>query len=600
MHRKLTPRLIGRSRTVVVLAAGMLTALSLAAGAIPASAADPQNGFKTKQPPMLAVGPDAPFGTEIKPILTVGDTIGGYRYEAIPDGISWMQSGKNEATVFVNHETSTVPFPYAGTPTPANSQNDFDNSQLSRLTIRNGGAVLDASLIIPSSANYQRFCSETLGTAAAGFSRPILFNNEEGIDWVKKTGTAFPATEGAADAREIGAVVASDVTVAGAPYTTVWGMGRFNHENNIAVPGYGKPVLLSGDDSFVTSKAQSQVYAYIANSADAVLGDQGTLYAFVPDNAGINDYYDFARSSTGSISGHFIAVPKMIATGRDASGNDITSADVVEDDGDPYPLPPNDGTWQRPPGSAPGNTGVVGIDGPQWVLEHWSDEHNVFQFIRIEDMAVDKRPGMSNVIYLADSGRGIAGSAAPQTDTTYPFPVAPFTSSNGRIWKMVLSPTDPTVVQSLSILIEGDDNPVKTVTEVHQPDNLETTVNGLYITEDPGSSQQFDATQQVNDPARATTARLWQYTFADASLHVVAKVDQSADEGPTDVDTSTTAGRWGEWESTGVVDVSGIFGPGKFLINVQAHTLWVEKQAATNWTNKREGGQLLLITIPGG
>jgi len=171
---------------------------------------------------------------------------------------------------------------------------------------------------------------------------------------------------------------------------------------------------------------------------------------------------------------------------------------------------------------------------------------------------------------------------------------------NGRIWKMVLSPTDPTVVQSLSILIEGDDNPVKTVTEIHQPDNLETTVNGLYITEDPGSSQQFNLEQQGTDAARATTARIWQYKFADASLNVVAKVDQSADQGPTDVDAAPTAGAWGAWESTGIVDVSAMFGPGKFLVNVQAHTLWIEKQAATNWTNKREGGQLLLVTIPGG
>jgi len=165
---------------------------------------------------------------------------------------------------------------------------------------------------------------------------------------------------------------------------------------------------------------------------------------------------------------------------------------------------------------------------------------------------------------------------------------------------MVLDPSDPTVVQSLSIFIEGEDNPVKTVGEIHQPDNLETTKNGLYITEDPGSSNQFDAAQQVSDAARATPARLWQYKFSGGALGVVAKVDQSADEGPTDVDTPTTPGRWGEWESTGVVDVSSIFGPGKFLINVQAHTLFIEQQAATSWTNKREGGQLLLITIPGG
>ena len=164
---------------------------------------------------------------------------------------------------------------------------------------------------------------------------------------------------------------------------------------------------------------------------------------------------------------------------------------------------------------------------------------------------------------------------------------------------MVLDPADPTKVLSLSILIEGDDNPVKTPSEIHQPDNLETTLNGLYILEDPGSSQSFTPAQQVSDAARATTARVWQYRFADLAQGVMAKVDQFADEGPTDVDPSGLS-RWGDWESTGIVDVSSIFGPGKFLINIQAHTLWIEKSAATGWTNKREGGQMLLITIPGG
>ena len=31
---------------------------------------------------------------------------------------------------------------------------------------------------------------------------------------------------------------------------------------------------------------------------------------------------------------------------------------------------------------------------------------NVFQFVRVEDIAYDKRPGMGNIVYIADSGRG--------------------------------------------------------------------------------------------------------------------------------------------------------------------------------------------------
>jgi hypothetical protein len=212
-------------------------------------------------------------------------------------------------------------------------------------------------------------------------------------------------------------------------------------------------------------------------------------------------------------------------------------------------------------------------------------------------MAYDKTT--PNVVYLADSGRG-ATSMGGNT----------FISSNGRIWRMELG-SDPSTVTSLSILIEGDDNPVKTVLEVHQPDNLETTVNGLYITEDPGSSQQFTVAQQQDPNSGATTARLWQYKFSDGSLNRLFKVDQSSDEtAGYDMDQTTTAGRWGEWETTGIVDVSAQFGPGTFLVNVQAHTLFTEIDTLTapdnfdpigpDWTWKREGGQLLLVTVPGG
>ena len=91
---------------------------------------------------------------------------------------------------------------------------------------------------------------------------------------------------------------------------------------------------------------------------------------------------------------------------------------------------------------------------------------------------------MGNVVYVVDSGRGTAPAMAPFS--------GPGISTNGRVWKMVLDPNDPTKVDSLSHRsVEGDDNPVKTLNEVHQPDNIETTQTGLLLTEDPGSSQQF-------------------------------------------------------------------------------------------------------------
>jgi hypothetical protein len=140
---------------------------------------------------------------------------------------------------------------------------------------------------------------------------------------------------------------------------------------------------------------------------------------------------------------------------------------------------------------------------------------------------------------------------------------------------------------------------------MHQPDNVETTRNGLVFTEDPGSSQQFSATD--TDP-RKTPARIWQYIFANGRLRVVARVNQAADEGPTDVDAAGK-GNFGAWEASGIVDVSRWYGPGMFLVTIQAHTLWIEKRAGPDneapfgtpdWTYKREGGQLVLLHVPGG
>ena len=552
----------------VVLAAGLATIAA-------ATAQSGSPGFKTAQGPMIdAVAPGATY----EPIISVGDTVDDYMFESIPDGISLALNGKGTVDLYVNHETSTVPFPYTFNSTTGTGSgfNDFTNSLVSKLRLhQKSGGVLSGSYAISSDMNFQRFCSNFLAGEAQGFERPMFLTNEEGIDWVNRTGKAWPTTVGASTARQIGTVVAIDEK--SGEVRPIWGMGRHNHENSVAIPGYGKPVVLSGDDSFVSNPAQAQLYSYIAPSGDAVWNDQGDLWAFVAD--GVDDYYDFPIGSPMSVTGKFVKVPKDVATGRRADGTDLMAADKG------YPAPPNDGTWQRD-----ARTGQ-GIDGPQWLLEHWGDTQpeRVFQFVRVEDIAYDKRPGMQNVVYVVDSGRG-ATSAGGNA----------FTSSNGRVWKLVLDKNDPTKVTSFSILIEGDDKPVKAVDEVHQPDNVESTASSLLITEDPGSSQQFPVTS--TDPA-ATTARLWQYDLATGTKRVAAKVNQSADEGPLDKDAATSKGNLGAWESSGIVDASSVFGPGAFLIDVQAGTFVINEETRVEGPDtlvyQRDGGQLGLLRIPG-
>ena len=403
---------------------------------------------------------------------------------------------------------------------------------------------------------------------------------------------SWPIAVDDAAAEEGCVVVALDVRTG--KHNPIYGMGRHNHENSVAIPGYGYPVLLSGDDTFTSGPltgvfpagavpAQSQVYMYTAPTTNAVLNDKGDLWAFVSDTPGVRNYYDVLPYSGTVVTGHFIKVPKDIATGHNPDGSEMKAADKG------FPLPPTNGSWQTDLRSV----APVGIDGPQWVLEYWSDINNVFQFVRIEDIAYDKREGMGNVVYLVDSGRGRRPDQSLDTPN--------FRSTNGRVWRMELDPADPTKVVSLTVQVEGDDNPVKTPTEVHQPDNIETTQTGLLLTEDPGSSQQFPAGSA--DPA-ATTARLWYVPFTGAP-EVVAKVDQSGDGGPTDVD-GRAPGNWGAWESSGIVDASEAMGPGTYLINVQAHTLWIDKapgednnnDGQPDFTYKREGGQLLMLKIP--
>jgi hypothetical protein len=579
----------------------MALAVALIVSATSALAVDP-NGFTTEQDPMLD---DVMEGVEIAPILTVGDELpNGYRFEAIPDGISVRVGTGGQIELFVNHETSKVPFPFnTAAPTEANGESDFDNAQVSLLTLDPDGSVLDGSFVIPSSEGFQRFCSNYLATAAEGFDRDILFTNEESPDYVFRQEDSWPPPIGDPAEEENGLVVALDVE--SGELHLIYGMGRHNHENAVPIPGFDKLVVLSGDDTFTSGSltipaggplpagsrpAQSQLFSYMAGNTNNLLADKGNLFAFVSDDPNISDYYDFTPGSTAEVSGRFIKVPRNIATGLNKDGTEIKAADVG------YPLPPTDGSWQRDLRSvATATTPQIGIDGPQWVLEYWSQLNNVFQFVRVEDLAYDKRPGMQNLVYVVDSGRGTAGD--PQAGR----------STNGRVWRMELDPDNPRNVDSLSVFVEGDDQPVKTLNEVHQPDNIETTETGLLLTEDPGSSQQFILADQ--GLPNATTARLWYVPFS-GSPEVVAKVDQSADGvAGTDVDGRPN-GNWGAWESSGIVDASAAFGEGAFLIDVQAHTLWVDRAPGEDtfidaetvnpdFTYKREGGQLLLIRIPG-
>jgi hypothetical protein len=518
-----------------VVIATALTAV-LAASAAAAPGGQGKAGFHTEIDPMLKPGADAPAGVVIDPIISVGDELdSGFLFDSIPDGISIVRHGNGRADLYVNHETSLVPFP--GTLT------DYTNSHVDLLAInQHSTGVLHGSDAIPSEANYQRFCSNFMATAEQGFDREILFTNEEATDNVNRQGLAWPVPNpDGSQPEQAGVVVALDV--ARGEYRTIYGMGRHNHENSVPIPGYEELVVLSGDDTF--SAPASQLYSYIAANTDAVWNDEGSLWAFVGEE-GYNDYGDLAPGD--DITGEFILVPRNVAV------------------------------------------------GDQNVLETWSNANNVFQFIRIEDIAYDRTdPG---VVYFADTGEPRA-TADPATGrlqrgpsgTMGPYP-------NGRIFRMVLDDSDPTQVDSLTVLIDADPLGPGNPLAMHQPDNLETTTESLLIQEDPGSHNQF----ALSNPD-GVGARVWKYDLSSGDLEAVLEVDQSLDETPDyDMDPSAAANR-GAWESSGIVDASSIWGPGWFLLDVQAGSLILQREDGVLGnravTFEREGGQLLRVKIPG-
>ncbi len=104
-----------RRSTVFVCAA--LAAAIAVSGTPSATASHGGSGFKTGQDPMLT---SVMAGVRITPLLTVGDVLpSGFRFEAVPDGTRpceppWVgrDRGYGRVEIFVNHETSKVPFPY--------------------------------------------------------------------------------------------------------------------------------------------------------------------------------------------------------------------------------------------------------------------------------------------------------------------------------------------------------------------------------------------------------------------------------------------------------------------------------------------------------
>ncbi len=159
---------------------------------------------------------------------------------------------------------------------------------------------------------------------------------------------------------------------------------------------------------------------------------------------------------------------------------------------------------------------------------------------------------------------------------------------NGRICKMVLDEKDPTKVLELSVLLNADSGgyfstgskPTPAAGDL--PCTTRTTSRrrkgSLLIQEDPGSSTATSRVRRLRGSGCSTSTRP---VGVSGNPQVVAKVDQSADGGPTDEPAllrpqphppaDPARGRRAASSTPRRPSARAAF-----LIDVQAHTLWVE------------------------
>jgi hypothetical protein len=196
-------------------------------------------------------------------------------------------------------------------------------------------------------------------------------------------------------------------------------------------------------------------------------------------------------------------------------------------------------------------------------LEAAAQAKGAFDFVRVEDATPTDRRG---VVYFSDTGS--IGHATVK----------------GRIYRMEMDPRDPSAAK-LTLVLDGDagDNIVN-------PDNVGAHGNTLMIQEDRNAEHRFSATMG----AQTGYSRVLAYDIKTGALRVVARV-------ATPASIAATKGE-GEWESSGVIDASPIWGRGWWLLTVQEHSTSVPQAANPALvpnTTTGEGGQLLRIYVPG-
>lgn len=507
-------------------------------------------------------------GFSVIPLLTIGETLrdttgalnaksaGDYAPVGVLDGIGAFELNANTVRVFVNHELANT----AGTAYETENGVSLKGARISYfdidkttkeikdggLAIKNvydasGNLATDASFTFNNNLGFERFCSGSLYEAntfgaGKGLTDRIYFANEE-------TGGTFSAVAGNAWALDVATGNLWDVPA--------FGRGGWENVTEVDTGNTTHVAFILADDTSPfnadgdPANEAAPLYLYVgakSTAADANFLEKnglsgGKLYVWVPGNPALNSPITF-------------------------NGNGTTQP----------------GSWveiENLPNGTPSEDGSTGFDESGYPTQRtlWQRAEAVgsFQFSRPEDVATNPANGKEFV--LASTGSSALSDA------------------NGTVYTMTLDVADINApAGTLKVLYDGNDD---AAVRLRNPDNLDWADDGsIYIQEDRSTSSLF-GTAAVNK----NEASIVKIDPVTGALKRVAEIDRTGvpagqtDTSPTDI---------GNWESSGILDVSALFGlagGSLFIADVQAHS--VRDGSIGGSTSLVEGGQLSLIAAPG-